>query len=185
MSNIDDARDTLRRIAANPGHLQFGASRLESEIDIMTKFKKDGRYREAKYVAGFIQRHAQELAADGRGNQDLSVALSTISEFVADIVALPDTGALNARTGGAAVIARRRGPERFPVGSTVVIAALAALEAFRRDWKYHHPIAAEQLKYAGQTSRVVTVEYYHGGDVLYLLESTDGYVWHEQCLDPP
>jgi hypothetical protein len=185
MSNIDDARDILRRIAANPGLLQFAASRLESDIDIMAKFKKDGRYTEAKYVAGFVQQHAQELAADGGSNQDLSVALSTINAFAADIVALPDTGALNARTGGAAAIARRSGPERFPVGSTVVIAPLAALEAFRRDWKHHHPIAAEQLRYACQTSRVRTVEYYHGGDVLYLLESTDGYVWHEQCLGPP
>lgn len=184
MSRIDDARDTLRRIAANPGPRQFPASRLVNTIDILGRFKKAGRYKEAKYVAGFLQRRAEELAADSGGDQDLSVALSRINEFVADTVALPDTGTVNARTGGVAAIARRRGSERFPVGSTVLISPLAALEAFKRDWKYHHPLAAEQLRYAGQASRVVTVEYYHGGDALYLLEATDGFVWHEQCLGP-
>ena len=71
--------------------------------------------------------------------------------------------------------------EEFPKGSTVRIADLSALERFRADWKFHHPLAAEQLHYAGREATVDTVGYYHGGDVLYTLEDVPG-IWHEGCL---
>jgi hypothetical protein len=69
----------------------------------------------------------------------------------------------------------------FPQGSAVRIADLAALERFRAEWKFHNPLGAEQLPYAGREATVDTVGYYHGGDVLYTLEGVPG-IWHEACL---
>ena len=71
--------------------------------------------------------------------------------------------------------------EEFPKGSTVRIADLPALERFRAEWKFHHPLTAEQLHYAGRQATVDTVGYYHGGDVLYTLQGVPG-IWHEGCL---
>ena len=70
---------------------------------------------------------------------------------------------------------------KYSVGSRVRIATPDELEAFRRDWKYHHPVTPEQLRYAGHEARVEGVSFYHGGDPLYELESTPG-LWHEPCL---
>ena len=71
--------------------------------------------------------------------------------------------------------------EAFPKGTSVRIADLSALERFRAEWKFHHPLVTEQLEYAGREARVATVGYYHGGDVLYTLEGVPG-IWHEGCL---
>jgi hypothetical protein len=71
--------------------------------------------------------------------------------------------------------------ELFPVGSRVKIGSREQLEAFQRTWKYHHPLLAEQLGFAGRDAIVRHVGYYHGGDVLYELNDTPG-MWHEQCL---
>ena len=71
--------------------------------------------------------------------------------------------------------------EAFPVGSSVRIVDLAALETFKATWAYHHKLQPEQLEYAGQTTSVKAVAFYHGGDVLYELDNIPGY-WHGSCL---
>jgi hypothetical protein len=72
---------------------------------------------------------------------------------------------------------------RYPVGTMVRIASLDRLRAFKQQWKYHHPLDPEQLKYAGTADKVCSVGFYHGGDVLYDLENAPG-TWHEEMLDP-
>ncbi|MGZ4975342.1 MAG: hypothetical protein ACXWDN_21490 [Limisphaerales bacterium] len=71
--------------------------------------------------------------------------------------------------------------EQFPVGTTVRIAQRAELERFQREWQFHHKLEAEQISYAGRTTRVRDVGFYHGGDVFYL-DGVPG-IWHEACLD--
>ena len=71
----------------------------------------------------------------------------------------------------------------FPVGTRVRIRCLEALERFKREWKYHHPLSDEQLVYAGTLSQVKDVGYYHGGDALYTLTHVPG-IWHEENLSP-
>ena len=70
---------------------------------------------------------------------------------------------------------------QFPVGSRVRIARLEHLEEFMRTWRYHHPLATNQLRFAGQVVTVRELAYYHGGDVLYELDGAPG-TWHEACL---
>ena len=79
----------------------------------------------------------------------------------------------------------RNGPYRedFPVGSDVRVRDVDVLEAFRREWRVHHPLAPEQLQYAGCRATVKTVAFYHGADELYELQDIPG-IWHEQCLEP-
>ena len=71
--------------------------------------------------------------------------------------------------------------EQFPKGSRVSIAPHARLEDFRRTWHFHHPLNAEQLRFAGQEAIVQQVMFYHGGDILYVLKDVPG-IWHEACL---
>jgi hypothetical protein len=71
--------------------------------------------------------------------------------------------------------------EDFPKGTLVRIPDLPALERFRAEWKYHHPLTLEQLEYAGRKAKVIDIGYYHGGDVIYTLEGIPG-LWNEQCL---
>jgi hypothetical protein len=73
--------------------------------------------------------------------------------------------------------------EAFPVGARVRIGSRAVLGTFARDWKLHHPLQPEQMKYAGTQATVKSVGFYHGGDVIYVLESVSG-TWHETCLEP-
>ena len=72
--------------------------------------------------------------------------------------------------------------EKYPVGVGVRIGSIERLEAFRRDWKFHHPLEA-QLRFAGTTDTVKSVGFYHGDDVIYALEHAPG-IWHERLLDP-
>ena len=72
--------------------------------------------------------------------------------------------------------------EKYAVGTTIIVAPLDRLQSFKRDWKYHHPLSNEQLRFAGTADRVRTVSLYHGGDVLYELEKASG-IWHEDLLD--
>jgi hypothetical protein len=72
--------------------------------------------------------------------------------------------------------------EDFPVSSQVCIASLSQLQRFQATWKYHHPLKAEQLEYAGSLAVVEKFSFYHGGDVLYELRGVPG-VWHECCLN--
>lgn len=71
--------------------------------------------------------------------------------------------------------------EDFPVGSKVRTATRTNLEAFSKDWNFHHKLQPEQLEYANEIFEVEKVTFYHGGDVLYELRGTPG-IWHEQCL---
>ncbi|MGB7599601.1 MAG: hypothetical protein WBM24_04810 [Candidatus Sulfotelmatobacter sp.] len=71
---------------------------------------------------------------------------------------------------------------KFPIGTVVRIAPLEQLQAFRRDWKYHHPLQDEQLQFAGTIDKVRAVNFYHGGDVIYQLETARG-TWHEGVVD--
>jgi hypothetical protein len=77
----------------------------------------------------------------------------------------------------------RNGPYNadFPVGTTVRIPERAALEKFRATWKWHHPLQDEQLDYAGTTTAVTEVGFYHGGDELYSLKGVPG-LWHGDLL---
>ena len=71
--------------------------------------------------------------------------------------------------------------ELYAVATRVQIADRASLEEFRTTWRYHNPLSAEQLAYAGRSGTVKEVGFYHGGDVLYQLDGIPG-TWHEQCL---
>jgi hypothetical protein len=70
----------------------------------------------------------------------------------------------------------------FPVGVRVRIKPRDFLNDFQRTWKFHNPLENIQLDYAGRTTTVARVGYYHGGDELYTLEGTPG-IWHEVCLE--
>jgi hypothetical protein len=76
-----------------------------------------------------------------------------------------------------------RGPysKDFPVGTSVRIADRDTLEVFRLEWRFHHPLKAVQLAFAGRTASVKNVSFYHGGGEIYELEDVPG-IWHEQCL---
>ena len=55
------------------------------------------------------------------------------------------------------------------------------LEEFRRIWRYHHPLADEQMPFSGSKAQVKSVVFYHGGDELYTLDGIPG-ISHECCL---
>jgi hypothetical protein len=63
----------------------------------------------------------------------------------------------------------------------VRIAERHALEHFRQTWNLHNPLLPEQLAFGGSRATVGSIGFYHGGDVLYVLDGIPG-VWHEQCL---
>jgi hypothetical protein len=73
--------------------------------------------------------------------------------------------------------------ELYPVGTKVRVAGRAKLDDFLRTWKFHHPLAPEQLLDADRVAEVINVGFYHGGDVLYGLRDVPG-TWHEECLLP-
>lgn len=56
------------------------------------------------------------------------------------------------------------------------------MENFARDWKYHHKLQPEQFGYADRVTTINEVSFYHGGDVLYVLEGVPG-IWNEPCLE--
>jgi hypothetical protein len=72
----------------------------------------------------------------------------------------------------------------FKEGDRVRIANRKTLEAFRRSWKYHHPLQPEQLAQAEVEATIRSIGIYHGGDVIYELEEVAG-IWHEDCLQRP
>jgi hypothetical protein len=75
---------------------------------------------------------------------------------------------------------KSRGPcqEEFPVATEVQIADRVRLERFARTWKYHHPLGASLLAFAGVRAIVKAVAFYHGGDELGIPG-----IWHEECLN--
>lgn len=78
---------------------------------------------------------------------------------------------------------RTRGPynAEYQTGTSVRIETRQALEAFVREWKWHHPLQPNQLSFADAVARVKEVSFYHGGDELYQLEGIPG-LWHEENL---
>lgn len=79
----------------------------------------------------------------------------------------------------------RNGPYRedFPRGTIVRIRDRQALDLFLNQWRAHHPLNPEHVRFAGQETTVKAVSFYHGGDELYELDGIPG-IWHEQCLEP-
>jgi hypothetical protein len=51
---------------------------------------------------------------------------------------------------------------------------------FQKFWTLHHPISDEMVSLAATSAVVKSVGFYHGGDVLYVVESVPG-TWHERC----
>jgi hypothetical protein len=74
--------------------------------------------------------------------------------------------------------------EKYGVGTMVKVVAADRLQAFQSTWKFHNRLAPEQLAYADRQAEVARVYFYHGGDVLYVLEGVPG-IWHEECLELP
>jgi hypothetical protein len=72
--------------------------------------------------------------------------------------------------------------ELFPVSQRVRIRETEVLMAFQKSWTLHHPISDEMVSFAGTSAVVKSVGFYHGGDVLYVLENVPG-TWHEGCLE--
>ena len=50
------------------------------------------------------------------------------------------------------------------------------------DWNFHNPLQQMQLDYASKETKIRTIGFYHGGDVLYELVDIPG-IWHEVCLE--
>ena len=73
---------------------------------------------------------------------------------------------------------------RYSKGRHVRIASRQRLERFKADWRFHHPLTAEQLDWAGDEVEVIEVAMYHGGDMLYVVRGARGKsgYWHEACL---
>jgi hypothetical protein len=91
-------------------------------------------------------------------------------------------GLSKSKCGDSSSMTRYAYKEKYPAGTNVRIASLEKLRQFKQNWKYHHPISAQQMEAAGRHDRVKSVGFYHGGDVLYELERTSG-TWHEVCLE--
>jgi hypothetical protein len=72
--------------------------------------------------------------------------------------------------------------EQFRKGTRVRIANRQVLENFQQTWKFHNPLADEQLQFADQPLTIASVGFYHGRDVLYQLVEVPG-VWHECCIE--
>jgi hypothetical protein len=72
---------------------------------------------------------------------------------------------------------------RYSVGERVQVESYDELAKFKRTWIYHHPLSDEQIGYAGASSAVKEIGYYHAGEPLYTLADAPG-IWHEQCLVP-
>ncbi len=70
---------------------------------------------------------------------------------------------------------------QYPLGSAVAVVPLTDLEEFRLNWRLHHPLAEAQLLYADHRAHIKSVFFYHGGDVLYVLDDVPS-MWHERCL---
>src|SRR6476620_8250630 len=71
--------------------------------------------------------------------------------------------------------------EQFPTGTKVRVVDREVLEAFSKNWQYHHKLEPAQLGYANYVTAVTKVTFYHGGDPLYEIHGAPG-IWHEQCL---
>ena len=91
---------------------------------------------------------------------------------------------LHARTQCAAAVLRSPYESMFEVGDAVRIEKRETLERFRAEWNLHDPLTDAQMTYADRTAVVKSVGFYHGGDVLYVLDGIPG-VWHEPTIGGP
>jgi len=92
----------------------------------------------------------------------------------------PDTDFLES---GCCALGKTKGLNNaeFEVGAEVRVADRAFLEAFLEAGQYHNELEPEQIAFAGAIARVKSVEFFHGGDEIYILDGIPG-VWHEECL---
>jgi|GEM_PF-937879 len=163
------------------------AESIAAMLDAAHAFKSSGRYREARYVADFASREIGKLLAF---EPNMTCALQAKSALQ-EIHELPDISVPVSREQypSAERADEPAGPgpyvALFPVGSPVRVANFEDLEEFKQKWHFHHPLAPEQLQYAGVITTVTSVGFYHGGDPLYMLADTGKYVWHEVCLREP
>ena len=72
--------------------------------------------------------------------------------------------------------------ELFRKGHRVRVRPREVLLEFQRTWKFHDPLSDEMVSLAGLSATVLSVGFYHGGDVLYQLDGVAG-TWHEVCLE--
>ena len=186
--------DNLEQIASNL-KAEAQASGSEPLDDLAYKiltisrtalaFKRSGMYREAAYTAGFAVRAISDFLTNHNASDSLLEAKSALESILNLPPISPDrrVDTVVRRPGEEPSVPDQYAhPERFRVGMTVRIADKAELQAFREQWKFHHPLQDEQLKFAGMITSVESVGYYHGGDILYTLADTGDYVWHESCL---
>jgi hypothetical protein len=69
----------------------------------------------------------------------------------------------------------------FNPGEHVRFANEEVLRNFQQSWKWHHPLADEQLAWANKRDSIKSVGYYHGGTPLYAFNTAPG-IWHESCI---
>lgn len=183
-------RESLQILAekVTDPELRFALGRLDDDVDAIEMFRSAGRYSEAKYSAKVLLTHVtgvNELCFSADRRQEVSHTKQALEAYGEEVLRLPDTVSVTDRSAHA--VTRKNeppGPELYPIGTEVRVRPLNFLEEFKRTWTYHHPLANGQLKFAGHEMVVRDVSYYHGGDVLYVLDGADGFIWHEQCLAP-
>ncbi|HVR47582.1 MAG TPA: hypothetical protein VMT95_13210 [Candidatus Binatia bacterium] len=183
---LTEAKEHLRLSAASTEDrsLQFLLGRLIGEIEIAASFKAAGMHNEAKYTARYVSARVSELRRDPRVQPETQAALDVVGNFADEVLRLPETDLDRERSAAAKTMMsqRRPGPEKYRFGSRVRIAPLEALREFMKTWHYHHALVPEQLRYADMVTRIASVEYYHGGDVVYTLDDTGNFAWLEPCL---
>jgi len=150
-------------------------------LEVVRGFKKSGMYREARYYARYVARSTDELS---NAYPELR-SLPDVRKAVNSVFDLPDVspGRREDRSIPEPELAGE-GPyqARFPVGTKVRVVDDTSLRTFKSEWHWHHPLQEEQLRFAGLSTTVRDIAYYHGGDALYTLADTGDYIWHEPCL---
>lgn len=179
--DIGSIIDDLKRISreTDPEGL---AEKLIALFEAAASFKSAGMYREAAYTAGFGLEPAHELLSRDPCLTPVENARRALEEFLTLPQISPSIDLDRVPLQPASP--EEPGPYRaqFPAGTRVRIADEAALRQFQRGWHLHHPLSDEQLQFAGRTTVVSKVGYFHGGDALYSLVDTGNYLWHEACL---
>lgn len=169
--------------ASRPKYDSSGlVERLIAILNGVTAFKSSGMYREAIYTARFGLETVNDLLARDPSNPSITEAKQALEE----VVALPDVSPnlVTDRRPPDAESPTESGPycAKFPVGARVRVASESELRQFQRYWHWHHPVLDEQIRFAGRSSVVTHVGFYHGGEPLYSLADTAEYLWHEACL---
>lgn len=172
---IDEALAAIERLRdSGDDHLKWLSAKLLAKLRLMMSFKSNGQYNEAKYTAKFVAKDLDELTS-AQSSAQVGRAATQLHALIRDYLSLPDLEVVDDHS--AVIVNRsRHGYEKYPVGTVVRVADLESLTRFLYEWKYHHSLKKDQLKFAGMTSIVSGVEYYHGGDVLYRLADSGRHV---------